>query len=76
MFYPVTIIMDRYGGTYSGAEWTAWNRDEVPYGASSDDASCMEFWAIWDQSVGKGHNPNDAWQDLQQQLENRDDERI
>lgn len=30
--YPLTILRDRYGGTYSGGAYLAWNRhyDDIP----------------------------------------------
>lgn len=46
--YPLTITKDRYTGTYSGGEWTAWNcdADEVPEEIACDDVTCCEFWSI------------------------------
>jgi len=47
LMYPVTILRDRYQGTYSGAQWTAWNHDlgEMPIGAWGSDDVCAEFWS-------------------------------
>lgn len=44
--YPLTIVSDRYNGTYSGGKFTAWNRepDDVPEGITGDDCSCHFFW--------------------------------
>lgn len=44
--YPLTICKDRYTGTYSGGEWTAWNcdPDDVPVDICLDDVACAEFW--------------------------------
>jgi hypothetical protein len=46
--YPLTITKDRYMGTYSGGEWTAWNcdADEVPEEIACDDVTCCEFWSL------------------------------
>lgn len=43
--YPVTIISDRYGDTYSGAPWPAFNLDpeNVPEDVAGDDVECMMF---------------------------------
>jgi hypothetical protein len=63
--YPLTIIADRYGGSYSGAEFLAFNKyeDEVPHEISADDSTCMNFW--WsgegkEMLVGRGGTPNEA----------------
>lgn len=44
--YPLTITKDRYTGTYSRGEWTAWccDADEVPPEIASDDLTCARFW--------------------------------
>lgn len=46
--YPLTITKDRYMGTYSGGEWTAWNcdADDVPAEIACDDVTCCEFWSM------------------------------
>lgn len=68
--YPVTIIRDRYGGTYSGAKWTAWNfyENEIPQGASSNDVACAIFWENNVRTVGFGNNPEEALKDLHLKL--------
>lgn len=70
MLYPVTIIYDRYHGTYSGGIWTAWNmyENEVPEEASDDDVICMCFWQEFNGAVGRGNTPNEAYLDLQKYL--------
>ena len=44
--YPVTIIATRYGGTYEGAAWAAFNLDEcdVPVWATASDLECSAWW--------------------------------
>lgn len=44
--YPLTIIKDRYSGTYSGGKFIAFNcyPECVPEDATGDDISCAEFW--------------------------------
>ena len=44
--YPLTIVSDRYNGTYSHGKFTAWNceSDEVPTAIFGDDVTCMKFW--------------------------------
>ena len=50
MFYdeifPLTVVSDRYGGTYSGGNYTAWNLypDEIPLEINGDDVTCHDFW--------------------------------
>lgn len=45
--YPLTIICDRYSGTYSGGEYLAFNLDfdEIPQEVLGDDttAICYKF---------------------------------
>ena len=44
--YPLTVIADRYGGTYSHAAYLAFQADynEIPVEISGDDVRCMNFW--------------------------------
>lgn len=44
--YPLAIISDRYGGVYSGGNYTAWicGIDYIPEGVFGDDVSCMVTW--------------------------------
>lgn len=65
-YYPLTIIVDRYTGGYSGAKYTAWPLDitQVPEEPYCSDGDCMDFWSNYLEPVGKGQTPNDAFQDL------------
>ena len=69
--YPLTIINDRYTGTYSGGIFTAWNMDyyEIPTDPDEDDVACMLFWAKTDIIVGRGETPQEAVDDLKRRLE-------
>lgn len=51
--YPLTIVADRYSGTYSQGLFVAWpcHPEDVPYQSQSDDCSCADFWA---QASGSG----------------------
>jgi len=64
--YPLTIIKDRYSGTYSGGEYTAWNLDfdEIPKEINYDDVTCQHFWINNKIFVGKGKNPKEATENL------------
>lgn len=66
--YPVTIIMDRYSGTYSGAYWLAFNLDynEIPDAVCGSDIECLNFWENEGKNmvVGKGACPEEAYEDL------------
>lgn len=69
--YPVTIVMDRYGGCYSGAGWIAFNSDEVLFGVGASDMLCHDFW-MYDapqMKIGKGATPSEAWQNLWDNLD-------
>lgn len=69
--YPLTIVMDRYGGIYSGGCYTAWNLDveDVPQEIESDDVTCYDFWHSYDGIVGLGTTPSKAAEDLRRKLE-------
>lgn len=68
--YPLTIVMDRYEGTYSGGYYTAWNLDveDVPTEIESDDVTCYNFWHSYEGVVGLGRTPNEATEDLRRKL--------
>ena len=68
--YPLTIIYDRYGGCYSGGEYTAWNlaHYEIPENIDSDDVTCAWFWQDNTIPVGKGNTPEEAIKNLKQLL--------
>jgi hypothetical protein len=44
--YPLVVISDRYNGTYSHGEFTAWNCyiDEIPEEIDDSDDECGVFW--------------------------------
>lgn len=74
--YPITIIKDRYSGTYSGAKWLAFNMYEEDVGlldVNGDDISCHDFWLQYADkyAIGKGLTPNDALADLYSQTKHR-----
>ena len=49
--YPLTVIRDRYNGTYSGASYLAFNLDSnsVPSEVHGSDIPCSYFWALIDE---------------------------
>lgn len=59
--YPITILMDRYGGSYSRAKWTAWNldADEIPSGAQGGDTECWDFWDAYRDRLPLGRTSQD-----------------
>ena len=76
--YPLTIVMDRYTGVYSGGIFTAWNLDvdEVPWEiAGSDNTALTIFEEIEsgerDLVYGIGRTPDDAAIDLYFKLRKR-----
>ena len=44
--YPLTIIRDRYSGSYSGGTYVAFNLEahKVPAEVFGDDCTAMRFW--------------------------------
>ena len=76
--YPCTLVMDRYGGTYSGSKWLAFNCDpiDVPQPVGGSDTEEMEFWEVarydddyipscYNMDMGSGNTPNEAVLDLE-----------
>ena len=49
--YPLTVIRDRYNGTYSGASYLAFNLDSnlVPSEVHESDVPCPYFWDLIDE---------------------------
>ena len=49
--YPLTVIRDRYNGTYSGASYLAFNLDSnfVPSEIHDSDVPCSYFWDLIDE---------------------------
>ena len=64
--YPLTVIKDRYMGTYSGGEYLAFNLyfDKIPSDIISDDTTCNAFFIETDLVYGKGNTPDEAIRDL------------
>jgi len=69
--YPLTVISDRYTGTYSGGQFTAWPREfnEIEDEVCGDDGECMNFWSGFDDFVGKGPTIEAAVADLRNKLQ-------
>lgn len=65
--YPLTIIADRYNGTYSGGSFLAWNLDAdvIPEGAQGYDGfDALDFWEDNKIPCGKGRTVSEAVLDL------------
>lgn len=68
--YPITIILDKYGGKYSGGVWTAWNRHpkKIPSKVFDNEDKCRTFWKnnkIYKRHiVGVGNTPTEAYVNL------------
>jgi hypothetical protein len=71
--YPLCVIKDRYGGTYSGGEYTAWccGVGYIPDGVFEDDITCGSTWGglkearkKGEAAYGIGETPDDALRDL------------
>lgn len=71
--YPLTVVADRYSGTYSGGKWTAWNLYpwEVPDGTFGDDCGCFDFWQsdCEEYCIGIGNTPEEAICDLKTKMD-------
>jgi len=68
--YPLTIVEDRYNGTYSGGVFLAFPLQyrDMPEEPAANDCDCAAFWNSENELeylIGKGTNPNDAALNLQ-----------
>ena len=78
--WPVAIIADRYGGSYSGGGWLAISEANERVGGGSlasrvdwcledgphgDDTDAMMFWASPPAWIAAGHTPDKALAALQ-----------
>jgi len=75
--YPLTIVRDRYNGTYSGGYFTAWNLYPwgIPEEVFGDDNSCWSYFRTTRDIYGCGATPDEAIANLAKRLkENIDDE--
>lgn len=68
----VTIIADRYNGTWSGGKFTAWNMPlcKIPYEVVDNDVPCREFWYLTAKEylIGIGDTVQEAYDDLVKKL--------
>lgn len=71
--YPVTIVRDRYSGTYSGADWLAFRceSESVPEEVGGGDSTEQNFWTEFNlrpgkdrYPVGRGGSPEEALRNL------------
>lgn len=53
--YPLTVVMDRYSGIFSGGKFTAWNRDPdmIPDDVYGGDSEAFDFWKKYHNDRGK-----------------------
>ena len=69
--YPLTVVHDRYGGTYSGGKFLAFPRefDEIESEVCGSDPECMLYWHEFEDFVGKGATIDEAISDLRNKLQ-------
>ena len=68
--YPLTIIRDRYSGSYSGGTYVAFNLEahKVPAEGFGDACTAMRCWEHCTGVVGRGGGPDSAVKDLLKNL--------
>jgi hypothetical protein len=71
--YPLTVMSARYGGSYEGGDWVAFNcyPHDISSAAYGDDIACAGFWGYsvdHQPKVGRGATPNQAIADLVERL--------
>lgn len=59
--YALTIFRARYGGTYEGAEYLAFNAwmSDIE-DAQGNDLTCSNFFATYPRPIGRGATPEKA----------------
>lgn len=66
--YPVVVVEDRYGGSYSGGLWIAFGGFEpsaLPLAPFADAPTCANWWDSGEGDlVGRGPSPSAAVTDL------------
>lgn len=78
--YPLTIVCDRYGGAYSGAQYLAFNLDPdcIPDAVGAGDIDEMEFWMINKDyekyDIGKGKTVQEAHDNLKEIILSKESE--
>jgi hypothetical protein len=79
--YPVTIIKARYGGSYEGGKFIAFNEHidtHIVDDAEGDDITSAMFFDSYsklrNKPIGKGNTPDEAYHDLQSQLADQENE--
>ena len=71
--WPLTVVADRYQGTYSGGKYVAMNVEphEFPEEPFDDDITASDFWDNIQKtkiSIGYGKTPKKAIKDLRRKL--------
>ena len=66
--YPCTIVADRYGGVYTGGAYTAWPLDPSDAEEEIDADDMFYYKNLAPGTYGKGATPNEAYDDLYDQL--------
>ena len=54
------IIETRYGGTYEGGLWAAFQSEEIPAEALGEDVQCRIWWETPTVAAGVGATPEEA----------------
>ena len=64
--YPLTVIYDRYNGSYSGGKYVAFNLEspDIPKEIFGDDSTAIKFWKHCKIIVGVGGSPDSTIKDL------------
>lgn len=68
--YPITVVADRYGGTYTGGKWLAFplSPEDVPRESSGPDREQMIFLESYHEPYGIGPTPDAAVNQLTQNI--------
>ena len=71
--YPCSVVPARYGGVYEGGAWLAFPKyaDRLPDDYDGSDVPCACFWDDYNDFVGKGDTPQEAYDNLLEKLNER-----
>ncbi len=63
-WYPLTIIRDRYTGSYSGGDYLAFPLHDYPAESQAGDTEARDFWSRNNSKrpypIGMGPSPEEA----------------
>ena len=68
--YPLTIVSDRYNGSYSRGKYIAFPKEpwKINSAINGNDVECMNYWNDFAGIIGKGNTPDEAFENLKNNM--------